>query len=40
MSLLATLLQALDDDEQENMIEWTFKELLAKANSKEEIMAK
>lgn len=29
-----------DDDEQENMIEWTFKELLAKGNSKEEIMAK
>lgn len=29
-----------DDDEQENMIEWTFKELLAKGNNKEEIMAK
>lgn len=29
-----------DDDEQENMIEWTFKELLAKGNNKGEIIAK
>ena len=29
-----------DDDEQENMIEWTFKDLLAKGNNKGEIIAK
>lgn len=29
-----------DDDEQENMIEWTFKDLLAKGNNKWEIIAK
>lgn len=29
-----------DDDEQENMIEWTFKNLLAKGNNKGEIIAK
>lgn len=29
-----------DDDEPENMIEWTFKELLAKGKNKEEIVAK
>ena len=28
-----------DDDEQENMIEWTFKDLLAKGNNKGEIIA-
>lgn len=28
-----------DDDEQENMIEWTFKELLKKGNTKEKIMS-
>lgn len=29
-----------DDDEQENMIEWTFKDLLAKGNNKGEIIEK
>ncbi|MGN0086702.1 MAG: DUF262 domain-containing protein [Alloprevotella sp.] len=29
-----------DDDEQENMIEWTFKDLLAKGNKKGKIIAK
>lgn len=29
-----------DDDEQENMIEWTFKDLLAKGNNKGEIISK
>lgn len=29
-----------DDEEQENMLEWTFKDLLTKGKNKEEIMAK